>query len=130
MDNSSFRGYPQSNSGQNPSNPISYLFILMVFGRFSLSLKGGTRDRKRLFLPRFLDFVSIKTVNHGAPLKTGPGVVFKDTKPAFYYIEWIVFACHPERFEYGISLAVAISDFFFNLITLLIGLEVLANNAL
>ena len=76
------------------------------------------------------NFVSIKTVNHGAPLKTGPGVVFKDTKPAFYYIEWIVFACHPERFGYGISLAVVISDFFFNLITLLIGLEVLANNAL
>ena len=41
-----------------------------------------------------------------------------------------VFACHLERFGYGISLAVAISDFFFNLITLLIGLEVLANNAL
>lgn len=112
----------------------------MILGAKSLSLKGDNkaqnepilplkRRKPRLF-PGFLDFVSIKTVNHGAPLKTGPGVVFKDTKPAFYYIEWIVFACHPERFGYGISLAVAISDFFFNLITLLIGLEVLANNAL
>ena len=103
----------------------------MIFGAKTLSLKGDNKDQNGLILPRkrrkpgafpgFLDFVSIKTVNHGTPLKTGPGVVFKDTKPAFYYIEWIVFACHPERFGYGISLAVAISDFLSILLRYLLG---------
>ena len=73
----------QSNSGRNPRNPISYLFILMFFGRFLLSVKSDNKAKSGPILPRkrrkpgqkpgFLDFVSIKTVNHGGTTRNRTG---------------------------------------------------------
>ena len=69
-----FSELPQSNSGQTPSNPISYIFILRIFHENLLSLKDDNKvqnepillrkRRKTGLFPGFLDFVSIKTVNH------------------------------------------------------------------
>jgi hypothetical protein len=57
MNNSSYRVSPQSNSGQKPSNPISYLFILMIIGAKVLSLKGDNkRQNKAVFAVRFIRF--------------------------------------------------------------------------
>ena len=60
LNNSSFRVFSRSDSGRNPRNPISYLFILMIFGAKTLSLKGDKRGKTGLILPLVLfGFVKI-----------------------------------------------------------------------